>query len=317
LKLRRRLAEHGILHWHAQNLNTLSGSYGDRDAVYGSMLRQGRAWFSFGRGRSDRHPSHPTVEVNWHFPRRGESRFWHASVDVGGGEWDVSASWALGLFQVGAHFQGFFPRSWRYLPWVYDKATREFDYSRKSNPRGFIQDTWPSTTGWHWYAGSLSIELWRNSEANHPLEPKGWSWWITPKDLLLGRMSHDRRTLRVEEATLPMPERSFKAKVTFEEIIRRRPRWPWPERFYVAEIEPELPVLHPGKGENAWDCGMDATYTLSTPATTVAEAVGAFVESIYRDRDRHGGKGWYPTQEEMADFYAPILERRASGRGDS
>jgi hypothetical protein len=53
----------------------------------------------------------------------------------------------------------------------------------------------------------------------------------------------------------------------------------------------------PGKGENSWDCEDDATYSITTPAETVEEAIDAYRQSVLRTRERHGGKDWTPTRQ--------------------
>jgi hypothetical protein len=57
------------------------------------------------------------------------------------------------------------------------------------------------------------------------------------------------------------------------------------------------PVPFPGKGENSWDCGEDASYGFGCAAETLEEGIGKFVASKLRDRGRNGGRGWTPTED--------------------
>jgi hypothetical protein len=61
-----------------------------------------------------------------------------------------------------------------------------------------------------------------------------------------------------------------------------------------ANLDIERGVPTPGKGENSWDCGQDATYGLTCPASTVEEALASLRASVMRDRERYGGKDWKP-----------------------
>ena len=54
----------------------------------------------------------------------------------------------------------------------------------------------------------------------------------------------------------------------------------------------QIPV--PGKGENSWDCGEDATFSLSCPSTTISEAIGEMVKSCMRTRERYAGLDFKP-----------------------
>jgi hypothetical protein len=61
-----------------------------------------------------------------------------------------------------------------------------------------------------------------------------------------------------------------------------------------AKITPDTPIPFPGKGENSWDCGEDATHSMTCNATNEQEAVAKLVASVLNDRYRHGGKNWRP-----------------------
>ncbi|HXI16285.1 MAG TPA: hypothetical protein VNM48_07925, partial [Chloroflexota bacterium] len=75
---------------------------------------------------------------------------------------------------------------------------------------------------------------------------------------------------------------------------RRWPHWPLTRRMVRADVQVPEGVPHPGKGENAWDCGEDATYALTCAEQTPEAAVGRLVESVLRDRRRYGGDQWRP-----------------------
>lgn len=108
----------------------------------------------------------------------------------------------------------------------------------------------------------------------------------------------DLSPLEVAPVEIKMPERVYKG------IARRSrgrmgitglPRF-LDRDFSTVEIEmlEGEQVPFPGKGENSWDCGEDATYSSSGPYKTIAEAVRSFEESTLKRRLRHGGPGWRP-----------------------
>jgi hypothetical protein len=72
--------------------------------------------------------------------------------------------------------------------------------------------------------------------------------------------------------------------------------WPLTHRSALVESETGVPV--PGKGENSWDCGEDALYSLSTTAATIDEAIEKFKASVMKTRERYGGKDWMPMKAE-------------------
>jgi hypothetical protein len=54
------------------------------------------------------------------------------------------------------------------------------------------------------------------------------------------------------------------------------------------------PVPFPGKGENSWDCGEDATHGYYGPAASIEDAVGNLVTSTLKRRRKYGGRDWKP-----------------------
>lgn len=129
---------------------------------------------------------------------------------------------------------------------------------------------------------------------------RGTPWWrsghLRPADVLLGRRTYSSEMVSQIQTVIPMPEGAYPCVVNLTVDRWRRRRWPWGRTLRRATVLVEGGVPHPGKGENAWDCGEDGTYSLTTPADTVEDAVAAFVRSVLRDRRRHGGTvNWRPS----------------------
>jgi hypothetical protein len=135
-------------------------------------------------------------------------------------------------------------------------------------------------------------------DADWSVKASGWEISVRVLDVLLGRSVFREGPSELHDNVLiPMPERSYPARIRLHEDSWKRPRWPWARYLRRASIDfieegGNVPV--PGKGENAWDCGIDGIYGMTCPARDVAAAVGAVVESAYRTRIRHGGTDWRP-----------------------
>jgi hypothetical protein len=107
--------------------------------------------------------------------------------------------------------------------------------------------------------------------------------------------------LETRPVVVPMQERSYQGTAKLE-----RTRWGFtrlPRLFdrtdYHVDITmaPGEQVPFPGKGENAYDCGEDASFGMSMPARTIEDGIGRFVGSVLHSRVRHGGTKWTPEAE--------------------
>jgi hypothetical protein len=104
--------------------------------------------------------------------------------------------------------------------------------------------------------------------------------------------------LEQREVLVPMPERSYRgtAKVL-------RSRWGFTKLPAVfdkvlthvsVDMHDDEQIPHPGKGENSYDCGEDATYGTHGPGQFIEDGVGSMVASVLRSRHRRGGPRWRP-----------------------
>lgn len=118
------------------------------------------------------------------------------------------------------------------------------------------------------------------------------------KELLFGKWEMRWEPIETVETIIPMPERSYPATVEIRDHVSWNRRIPFlKRRIRTCNVEIPGGLGVPGKGENAWDIGADAIFSLSCPAETVAEAVGKVVESVYRDRLRRVGTVHYTEWE--------------------
>jgi hypothetical protein len=145
----------------------------------------------------------------------------------------------------------------------------------------------------YWHKWGLWWTLWGD-----PMESRGKRdpWyvqmhnWNIP-DILFGRSKYSSRVLNEERVIIPLPEGGYPALVRINLDTWRRPRYPFARSMVRSEIIPDKPIPFPGKGENSWDCGEDAIYSLYGPYDTPLKAAMAASESVMRNRLRYGA-GW-------------------------
>ncbi len=117
-------------------------------------------------------------------------------------------------------------------------------------------------------------------------------------DFLFGRHRYSSRPLACEWVEVPMPERTYYGAAQIEEASWSRACW-FAKRLLRVEVKmlPGEQLPHPGKGENSWDCGEDATYGITMPAGSIEDGIAGLVGSVLRSRRRYGGRGWRPAAE--------------------
>jgi hypothetical protein len=249
--------------FHSCNENEKPGG------IKGSKWRAGRCWLHW----SDHHRN---VCLEWSFwkPR--------LSVGIGLADYDhvLAGHFCIGLVNLYWHLDHY-----PLYQWIRDRIKRPDE--KYGNGR---------TIGFTVFDDAIMIDLWNDPMESRGKDPKWWHIYILPKDVVLGRAKYSERVIRSTRVEVPMPEANYAATVEVQEATWKRPRWPWPHRMVRCEITPDVPIPFPGKGENSWDCGEDATHSMTCAATNEQEAVSALVASVLRDRYRHGGKHWRPKE---------------------
>lgn len=181
--------------------------------------------------------------------------------------------------------------------------TRHLPWSRKA------ADTTVAEVTIH--DGAIWWQFFADYFGNHPRYPRWRVGNWNPANTLLGRRVRTSEPIGEPQVVpVPMPEGCYQARVTFERNTWRRPRWPFEQTHTSYDITvlsrpgPEGPWLPmpddqgntpegyipvPGKGENAWDCGGDGTFSLAGPGNTPEQAIAALVQTCLRARRRHAG----------------------------
>lgn len=252
------------MHFHSQNLNEKPGG-----GTLGSKFWNGRCWLHFGKD------SKYSIGLEWSFLQPRLS----IGLDLATHDHAVSWNFCVGLVNLYWHLD-----YWPLQRWLSNKIKRPDEKYGSGREIGFSI-----------FDGAIAIDLWNDPMEHRGADPKWWHIYIWPKDIILGPAKYSERILRTSRVEVPMPEATYPATVQIQEATWKRPRWPWPLRRIRAEITPDKPIPFPGKGENSWDCGEDATHSMTCGATNEQGAVSALVKSVLDDRYRHGGKMWRPS----------------------
>lgn len=176
-------------------------------------------------------------------------------------------------------------------------------------------------------ARKIRCEFFRNEDGPEPTYYFWWDFW-SPEGIGFGeddwwrRQHHDLKTvlfgydkctrelIRSDVVTISMPERDYQWKIEEERLTYKRPRWPWPVQRTIISLDAlegeHIPI--PGKGENAWDIGMDAAYGMGLGSGTTWESAAEYVAAkMTKDRER---RGW--TDEDAKAFVASVRAKHAN-----
>lgn len=144
----------------------------------------------------------------------------------------------------------------------------------------------------YWFEDGLWWSLWSD-----PMESRSRDPWYAkmhvfrPVDFLLGRPMYSTETIKTERTIVPMPEGGYPATVTINRDSWKRSRWFKARVLTRCEVKPDTPIPFPGKGENSWDCGEDASHSLYGVFPDALSATMGMAQSVMRDRLRYGS-GW-------------------------
>lgn len=120
-------------------------------------------------------------------------------------------------------------------------------------------------------------------------------------DWLLGRNVYASIKGEPYDLDIPLPERSYRVRVTPSENTWTRPRWPrWPFtiRHRLADINGHAdPLPEPGNDESDFWNGEDAIFGLSVEDGTPRQVAQRVADRVMEARKRHGaGYDWRPSR---------------------
>jgi|SRR5882762_3349961 len=223
-----------------------------------------RGWVN---GRGWLHIGNAVFGCQWVIP----SNNFGISFSIGEGEYQLLGSMGCGLFAFYWHLEG--------VRWLY----KYLGDTREISLRFFGGAMW-----WH---------IWQDPDEWRSDDPKWRRGTFRPIDFILGRDKYSFQDKASEERTIAFPEGTYAAKIRLFTSTWKRPRWHWARTIERAEVDVKGGVPIPGKGENSWDLDDDAIYSLTTPATSVDEAIEKFVKTVNNRRLKYGGENWIPEKE--------------------
>lgn len=139
-----------------------------------------------------------------------------------------------------------------------------------------------------WFNNGFPISLnlmsdtmcWKNGD---------WKWCCDISRKLKGKFTVSKKIIETNFVLIPMPEKTYKGHAVLADWTWHYPRW-FSKTIRRCEIGVPGGIPHPGKGENSWDCGDDATFRLTTgKVRSIAEAVGKLVGMVLESRVKYGG----------------------------
>lgn len=281
-----RITEDGsrVWRWYTQTINDNDRKGGGQ----GTLWKAGRWIVHSRKGYTNR------LRVEWHHSRRikpeldvlvrfgqGSIRL-HLSV-VGLASWWLTVGVKPGLFSrvmveervFGVRF-GYIG----YLAWLYlafdDEAdsTGMMSYYKRKKEQGEAL-----------HFGGNRVQLTQGLLIKIPLRLRDWT---------LGRKVYAKEELRRENVAIPLDGRDYAGVWILTRETWKRSRWPFVSHERVGSwIEVEHPPAFAGKGENSWDCDDDGIFGSGSTALTPAGAVGDYVGSVLRARERYGNPSDY------------------------
>lgn len=195
---------------------------------------------------------------------------WGLSVDSGG-DGDNAATLGLYLFPFNLYISFTPPFRWR-KGWKHRETSLRFDGDRIRLSLG--ADPWCSPP------------------------PHGWEGSWSTRDFLLGPNIYreDPNPRHFDLIPVVMPERTYRWHGSINRDSWKRARW-FRHTISRAHLDayPGEQIPFPGKGENSWDCGEDASHGITWQCETSTEAAEKIRESVMRSRTRYGSGGsWRP-----------------------
>lgn len=257
------------LHWFGYTQN-LTGD--DDHHPNGPLWREGRAWLHVSRVEDG---PDVTFKAAWHI---GSGKTFDFIISVGD---------ALSEDDAGLHLSVPGLRVWLSVRRLLPKAIRH------------MPGRW---LGWTTHHGSIYLYLWadptetiRRAPFRDARSPKRQPI-LYIEDWLKGKTYYSDQEIGTVRMEVQMPEGRYPATVRMFLSTWRRAWWPGVEWAIRAHVIPDVPIPIPGKGEDSFNCGDDATYELTTPATTPLAAADALAADVLARRRRYGGVDWSPAE---------------------
>jgi len=248
----------------------------------GRGWRHGRAWLDIGPSDERKYPSRPwNFGVEWVLAQLGHN-WLGVSAALGEGDGDDELHTSVQVPGVALYLHAQTPLTRKLTALLCRKKTHGY---RAAKELRVAIGRHPLT---------LRSKLWTDPWSEDGA-PKWRDLYLELRPLLFGRATYHREVIEEREVLVPMPERAYPATAVLTACTWTHQRFGWPRRR-LLRVEIEIPggVPVPGKGTEAWNCGDDATFGLTTPADSISEGIARLVQTTLERRERYGGRQWSP-----------------------
>ncbi len=212
------------------------------------------------------------------------SSFCHFSVQVDSEKWQVAVAFPPVALWIGVEAFGLW------------KPQRKHIFSWDDNREVWLTDEREFQIAVHHW--TVWLTLWGRLHEWQTVDP----WWIRGvslnlPDFILGRSRFTERVVGEFDVTIPTPEGTYQGRATITHCTWKRPRWVAHSRTGTrVTIMNGIPF--PGKGENSWDCGLDALWGYGCESTKPEAVIARGVQLALENRRRYGGSvEWKPPVE--------------------
>lgn len=291
-----------VFHWLGlyfsyNNLNEKPTPRGEKTRT-GTMLKEGRCWLSNSFFYKD--GKEHFVSPSWEWYVSWVLFVSHCGINLTVGSGDCKRGVSISI-QIPYLFSVWVQLESKFTKWLCWKLLPIGEYEYKGEKNKYIEEKREIDFSIHhwsfWWTIWYDDASWKNTDSKLRRNSFGFEDFF---DLFLGEIIIKRLTIDEGKMYVPMPEKTYEAKyVLFErtDYRKRWPRFPFRRVYYKGEVDVDGGIPTPGKGENSWDCGSDATYSLSCLARTKWGLMGKMVESVMRDRFRYGGSEFYDVRD--------------------
>lgn len=263
----------------SQNLNE------DENGDPKGLPTHGRCWLFTPHGR---------YSAEWNLSKSWKSAIRVLGVDAHSDGEDGGLDTSISIFPVALYLSNPVPLKWWKENVKY--SNRNF-FSVYLTPEGAL----------HWQFGGDTMS-WSSKT------PKWKHGSFDFVDAVLGERVYKEGTPEERQVQIPMPEGVYDATVKLQTDTWTRPRGRT-EAIRRAHVDIPLGIPFPGKGENSWDCGEDATYGYTGPADSVEAAIASVVARVLTNRRERGG-GTYPPPAQRAVEIAALRAAAAARKSD-
>jgi len=147
---------------------------------------------------------------------------------------------------------------------------------------------------------TLWIDLWRDPMEWRSEDPWWWHFNIDFREILFGKSKSHFNVINQGDSVIIMPEGAYPCTYKVKTYFHERPRW-FIRTHTIIDVNIPLGIPIEGKGENSWDCGMDATYGMSMPFSKydgICQSMDNIALDMLKRRQRRGSLTGYKYPEE-------------------